>query len=72
MTFKSSEKSATEKLREFEKADLEEYCKQHGIKGLQKEKFIENFIEKYQFTKIDNDGLFLYSCTLSSAVICRQ
>lgn len=24
-------------------------------------KFIENFIEKYQFTKIDNDGLFLYS-----------
>lgn len=25
-------------------------------------KFIENFIEKYQFTKIDNDGLFLYSC----------
>ncbi len=24
--------------------------------------FINNFIEKYQFTKIDNDGLFLYSC----------
>lgn len=42
MTFKSSEKSVTEKLREFEKADLEEYCKQNGIKGFQKEKFIEN------------------------------
>lgn len=42
MTFKSSEKPVTEKLREFEKADLEEYCKQHGIKGFQKENFIEN------------------------------
>lgn len=42
MTFKSSEKSVKEKLRDFEKADLEEYCKQHGIKGFQKEKFIEN------------------------------
>ena len=41
MTFKSSEKPATEKLREFEKADLEEYCKQHGIKGFQKEKFMK-------------------------------
>lgn len=42
MTFKSSEKSVKEKLMDFEKADLEEYCKQHGIKGFQKEKFIEN------------------------------
>lgn len=31
-------------------------------------KFIENFIEKYQFTKIDNDGLFLYSCNNISLV----
>lgn len=42
MTFKKSEKDVTEKLREFEKADLEEYCQKNGIKGSQRERFIEN------------------------------
>ena len=51
MTFKSSEKSVKDKLRDFEKADLEEYCKQHGIKGLQKEKFIENSMKSIVSTE---------------------
>ena len=42
MTFKKSKKNVTEKLRDFEKADLEEYCKKNNIKGSQREKFIEN------------------------------
>jgi hypothetical protein len=51
MTFKESEKGVTKKLREFEMADLEEYCKQHGIKGLQKEKFIENSMKSIVSTE---------------------
>ena len=42
MTFKESEKNVTEKLREFEKEDLEEYCRKNNIKGSQKEIFIAN------------------------------
>jgi hypothetical protein len=51
MTFDAKEKHVTEKLREFEIADLEEYCKQHGIKGLQKEKFIENSMKSIVITE---------------------
>lgn len=51
MTFKESEKSVTEKLRDFEKADLEEYCKKNGIKGSQREKFIANSIQSIVSTE---------------------
>jgi hypothetical protein len=51
MTFDAKEKPVTKKLREFEIADLEEYCKQHGINGLQKEKFIENSMKSIVSTE---------------------
>lgn len=45
MTFKESEKHVTKKLRDFEKEDLEEYCRKNNIKGTHREIFIENSLK---------------------------
>lgn len=51
MTFKSSEKAVKEKLRDFEREDLEEYCKNSNIKGLQREQFVANSIQSIVSTE---------------------